>query len=206
MEWVYSEKVREHFQNPKNILWDENAFDADGRGEIGNAVCGDMMVMWIKVNKDNQTITDCKWKTYGCASAIASTSALSEMVKGMKLTDAYKLKPQDIMKELDGLPNNKIHCSVLGDKALRTAIDDYYKKNGIKEVNEEKGDRVVCTCLNVTLNDIKDAVWKKDVKNFNELQEHTKISTSCGQCETEARALLEEFLFLKEEEETNAKT
>ncbi len=203
MDWVYSEKVREHFQHPKNILWDENAFNADGRGEIGNAVCGDMMVMWIKVDKNSQTITDCKWKTYGCASAIASTSALSEMVKGMKLTDAYKLKPQDILKELGGLPNNKIHCSVLGDKALRAAIDDYNKKNGIQSATKEEGGRVVCTCLNVTIDDIKKAVWVNDVKNFEQLQDQTKISTSCGQCETEARTILEEFLFLKEEEENN---
>jgi Fe-S cluster assembly protein NifU len=199
MNWVYSEKVREHFQNPKNILWDENEYQADGMGEIGNAVCGDMMMMMIKVD-ENKIITDCKWKTYGCASAIASTSMLSEMVKGLSLEEAYKIKPRHIMKELDGLPNNKIHCSVLGDKALRKAIDDYYKKHGV-EIEEETESKVVCTCMNITENDIKHAVFEKKIEHFSELQEHTKIATSCGGCEKDARALLEEFVLMKEEEE-----
>ena len=88
------------------------------------------MLMVIKVDKKTQTITDCKWKTFGCASAIASTSMLSEMVKGMTIEEALKLTPTDIVKRLQGLPQNKIHCSVLGDKALRAAIEDYLKKNG----------------------------------------------------------------------------
>lgn len=204
MNWVYSEKVKEHFQNPKNILWDENDFESDGQGEIGNAVCGDMMLMMIKVDDHKQTITDCKWKTYGCASAIASTSMLSEMVKGMSIEEAYRIKPKDIMNQLEGLPNNKIHCSVLGDKALRKAIDDYYSKNGIDQ-KEQKEEKVVCTCLNVTENDIKQAVFNKQVQTFEELQAQTKISTSCGGCEQDARALLEEFVLMKEEEEEHDK-
>ncbi len=202
MKWVYSDKVKEHFTNPKNVLDDENSYNEDGRGEIGNAICGDMMLILIKVDKKKNIITDCKWKTYGCASAIASTSVLSEMVIGMKLEEAYKLKPVDIMKELDGLPNHKIHCSVLGDKALRNAIDDYYSRNNImKHKDGEKEDKVICKCLNITENDIKTAVSEKGINSFEELQEHTKISTSCGNCEEEARSLLEEFLLLKEEEE-----
>jgi nitrogen fixation NifU-like protein len=130
MNWLYSEKVKEHFVNPKNVLDNEEEFQPDGRGIIGNVKCGDEMLMVIKVDKKTQTITDCKWKTFGCASAIASTSMLSEMVKGMTIEEALKLKPSDIVKELQGLPQNKIHCSVLGDKALRAAIEDYLKKNG----------------------------------------------------------------------------
>ncbi len=202
MKWVYSDKVKEHFTNPKNVLDDENSYNEDGRGEIGNAICGDMMLILIKVDKKKNIITDCKWKTYGCASAIASTSVLSEMVIGMKLEEAYKLKPVDIMKKLDGLPNHKIHCSVLGDKALRNAIDDYYSRNNImKHKDGEKEDKVICKCLNITENDIKTAVSEKGINSFAELQEHTKISTSCGSCEEEARTLLEELLLLKEEEE-----
>ena len=201
MKWVYSEKVKEHFMHPKNILDDENNYMEDGRGEIGNAICGDIMLMLIKVDKDKNIITDCKWKTYGCASAVASTSVLSEMVKGMTLDEAYKIKPMDIMKELDGLPNHKIHCSVLGDKALRNAIDDYYIRNNIKTKDSEKEDKVICTCLNITKDDIKRTVFENGVNSFEELQEHTKISTSCGECEEEARSLLEEFLLVKEEEE-----
>ncbi len=128
MNWLYSEKVKEHFINPKNVLDSEEQFQPDGRGLIGNVKCGDEMLMVIKVDKKTQTITDCKWKTFGCASAIASTSMLSEMVKGMTINEALKLTPSDIVKELQGLPQNKIHCSVLGDKALRAAIEDYLKK------------------------------------------------------------------------------
>jgi len=201
MKWVYSEKVKEHFIHPKNILDDEDNYMEDGRGEIGNAICGDIMLMLIKVDKDKNIITDCKWKTYGCASAVASTSVLSEMVKGMTLDEAYKIKPMDIMKELDGLPNHKIHCSVLGDKALRNAIDDYYIRNNIKTKDSEKEDKVICKCLNITKDEIKKVVFENDIHSFEELQERTKISTSCGECEEEARSLLEEFILVKEEEE-----
>lgn len=199
MKWIYSDKVKEHFVNPKNILDDEGKINEDGRGEIGNAICGDMMLMLIEVDKEKKIIKDCKWQTYGCASAIASTSVLSEMVIGMSLEEAYKIKPADIMKKLEGLPNHKIHCSVLGDKALRNAIDDYYKRNNIQNNREEKEDPVVCNCLNVTENDIKKAVYEKDVNSFEKLQEHTKIATSCGGCEDEARVLLEQLLLQKEE-------
>ena len=128
IEWVYSEKVKEHFTNPKNILEDESAYAEDGKGLVGNVQCGDQMLIVIKIDKEKQIITDCKWRTYGCASAIASTSILSEMVKGMRIDDAYKLSPKDIVRDLGGLPDHKIHCSVLGDKALRAAIDDYYNR------------------------------------------------------------------------------
>ncbi len=123
-DWVYTEKVKEHFMNPQNVLENPDDYEADGEGLVGNIKCGDQMIMWIKVDKDKGVITDCKWKTYGCASAIASTSILSEMVKGMTLEEAYNISPKDITKELGGLPEHKVHCSVLGDKALRAAIND----------------------------------------------------------------------------------
>lgn len=120
--WLYSDKVKEHFMSPKNILDDEDKYDSDGRGEVGNIACGDQMLVVIKVKEGK--ITDCKWKTYGCASAIASTSMMSEMVIGMDLKQAYRIKPEDIVGKLGGLPDHKIHCSVLGDRALRAAIED----------------------------------------------------------------------------------
>ena len=129
-DWVYSEKVKEHFMNPKNLLLDEKNYQYDGKGEVGNVQCGDQMALYLQIDKENETIIDCKWKTYGCASAIASTSVLSEMVKGMTLEAAYKITPKEILEELDGLPTNKIHCSVLGDQALRAAIKDYYEQQG----------------------------------------------------------------------------
>ncbi|MFC2097074.1 iron-sulfur cluster assembly scaffold protein [Bacteroidota bacterium] len=200
MKWIYSDKVKEHFTNPKNVLEDEENFIADGNGETGNAVCGDMMNMLIKVDKEKGIISDCKWKTYGCASAIASTSILSEMAIGMKLEEAYKIKPKDILEKLKGLPNHKIHCSVLGDKALRAAIDDYYKRNNITNNIKEEFGNIVCRCMDVSKKDIKDAVFNKEINTFEDLQEETKIATGCGSCDLEARTVFEEFLLQKEEE------
>jgi len=129
--WLYTDKVKEHFFNPQNIFKsdaEEKVFEkeADGIGEVGSPACGDVMRMYIKV-KDGK-ITECRWKTFGCASAIASTSMLSEMVIGMDLEKAKKITPKDILNQLGGLPPQKIHCSVLGDQALRKAIEDYEGK------------------------------------------------------------------------------
>ena len=145
--WVYSEKVKDHFMNPRNILEDEEGFEADGRGITGSVKCGDEMLVVIKVDKERGVITDCRWKTYGCASAIASTSVLSEMVKGMTLEDAYQLGAKDVNRELGGLPEHKIHCSVLGDKALRAAINDYYARNGMADRIRSEEQRIVCKCM-----------------------------------------------------------
>jgi len=190
VNWVYTDKVLEHFMHPKNILADEKAFDADGRGITGNIKCGDQMIVAIKVDKEKGVIADCKWKTFGCASAIASTSVLSEMVKGMKLDDAYKLSPKDINKELGGLPEHKIHCSVLGDKALRSAINDYYERSGMTEKVKREEARVVCNCMNVTDHEIEEAVLE-GARTFYELQEKTKVSTVCGECKEDVERLLE---------------
>lgn len=128
---IYSKKVIKHFLHPKNFITNESeARNADGHGEAGNPVCGDLMKMWIWVK--NGKIVKCKWKTFGCASAIASTSILSEMVKGMKISDALKLKPERIVKKLGGLPAIKVHCSVLGSKALKEAIKDYLRRSHAK--------------------------------------------------------------------------
>lgn len=193
LNWLYSEKVKEHFINPKNLLIDEEAFEADGKGIVGNIRCGDQMLMMIKVDKDKHVITDCKWKTYGCASAIASTSVLSEMVKGMKLEDAYNISPKIIMRELGGLPEHKVHCSVLGDKALRSAINDYYEKNGLLDkIRAEKG-RTVCQCMNVTDREIENAVLE-GARDYAQLQEKTKIGTVCGQCKEESIELMKGYI------------
>jgi NifU-like protein involved in Fe-S cluster formation len=131
VEWAYSEIVKDHFMNPRNLLADETVYKEDGKGKIGNVKCGDEMLIAIQVDRDTGIITDCKWKTYGCAGAIASTSVLSEIAKGKTLDQAYNLSAKDIVKELGGLPENKVHCSVLGHKALRAAIDDYYRRKVI---------------------------------------------------------------------------
>jgi len=192
-KWVYSETVKEHFTNPRNVLKGEDDGSFDGIGTVGNIKCGDEMKMFIKVDKAKGVISDCKWKTYGCASAIASTSILSEMVKGMSLDKAYKVSPKDIAKLLEGLPEHKIHCSVLGDKALRAAIDDYYEKSGMSEKIEKEEARVICQCMNVTDHEIEDAVLE-GVRRYIELQEHTKLGMVCGQCKDEAIKLMNEYV------------
>lgn len=191
-KWVYTEKAKEHFINPRNVLDDEKDYKDDGKGIVGNIKCGDEMMVAIKVDKEKQVITDCKWKTYGCASAIASTSIMSEMVKGMPVDKAYRISPKDITKELGGLPEHKIHCSVLGDKALRAAIDDYYKRNGMEDKIKKEKARIVCQCMNVTDKEIERAVLD-GAKTLYELQEKTKLGTVCGQCKEEATRLLDEY-------------
>ncbi len=124
---LYSEKVMEHFQNPRNVGKME---DADGVGEVGNAKCGDIMKMYIKVEDD--IITDVKFNTFGCGSAIASSSMATEMIKGKPVSEALKLTNQAVAEALDGLPAHKLHCSVLAEEAVQSAIKDYYDKNGIE--------------------------------------------------------------------------
>ncbi len=189
-DWLYSEVVKDHFMNPRNILENEEAYKADGKGTVGNIKCGDQMMVAIQV-RDGK-VTDCKWKTYGCASAIASTSMLSEVVKGMTLDEAYHVTPADIAKRLGGLPEHKIHCSVLGDKALRVAIEDYFRKTGQEGMIEQEKAVIVCQCMNVTDKDIERAV-KEGARTYLDLQNKTKIGTVCGQCKEKTLELLEEY-------------
>lgn len=128
--WMYSDIVKEHFFNPQNFTT-EPPSSYSGLGMVGSPACGDMMRVWITVDKKTEKIKDFKWQTFGCASAIASTSVLSVMATengGLTLEQAEKLTPQDIIKRLGGLPDKKVHCSVLGDQALRAAIADYHLK------------------------------------------------------------------------------
>lgn len=129
---LYSDKVMDHFQNPRNV---GKIDDADGIGEVGNAKCGDIMRMYIKV-KDG-IITDCKFNTFGCGSAIATSSMATELIKGKSVDEALTLSNQAVVEALDGLPAHKIHCSVLAEEAVRAAVKDYYDKNGIAYDPEE---------------------------------------------------------------------
>lgn len=123
---LYSEKVMDHFANPRNVGEIE---DADGIGEVGNAKCGDIMKMYIKV--DGDIVSDCKFKTFGCGAAVATSSIATEMIKGKRIDDALKLTNKAVIEALDGLPSQKIHCSVLAEQAVKAALSDYYRKNGI---------------------------------------------------------------------------
>lgn len=189
--WVYTETVKDHFLNPRNI-WDEKEnFDADGVGEVGSLACGDQMRVGIKV-KDNH-ISDIRWLTYGCASAIASTSMMSEMVKGMSFDEAYRLTPDKITSALGGLPEHKFHCSVLGDKALRAAIDDYLLKNNIPNPYKSSVAKIICECKGITDEQIEELIRTKQVETFEELQEKTGLGTVCGKCKNKAMDLFTEL-------------
>lgn len=123
---LYSEKVMDHFIHPRNVGVLENA---DGIGEVGNAKCGDIMKIYLKI--ENDIITDVKFNTFGCGSAIASSSMATEMIKGKPLADALELTNKAVVEALDGLPAHKVHCSVLAEEAVKAAVKDYYDKNGI---------------------------------------------------------------------------
>ena len=192
IDWVYTETVKKHFMDPRNVLSDDEEFSEHGRGVVGNVTCGDQMVMLIKVDPDRNVISDCRWKTYGCASAIASTSVLSDMIKGMALEDAFNITPKDITRELGELPEHKIHCSVLGDKALRAAINDYYRRSGQNDKVRKEEAKTICQCMNVTDAEIEEAVLE-GARTYLELQEHTKLGTVCGQCKDEALELLAQY-------------
>ena len=124
---LYSEKVMDHFQHPRNVGKIE---DADGVGEVGNAKCGDIMKMYIKVD-ENEIITDVKFNTFGCGSAIATSSMATEMIKGKSIKEALAISNTAVVEALDGLPTNKIHCSVLAEEAVKAAVEDYYKRKGL---------------------------------------------------------------------------
>lgn len=126
---LYSEKVMDHFRNPRNV---GEIADADGIGEVGNAKCGDIMRMYIKVDKSTNIISDAKFMTFGCGSAIATSSIATEMIKGKPISEALELTNKAVVEALDGLPTHKIHCSVLAEEAVKLAIKDYYDKNNIE--------------------------------------------------------------------------
>ncbi|MCX6756980.1 MAG: iron-sulfur cluster assembly scaffold protein [Candidatus Nomurabacteria bacterium] len=136
-DWLYSDIVKDHFFNPRNLLLDDKDYVADGLGVAGSPLCGDMMVVWINVDKETNKITECKWRTFGCASAIASTSMMSVMATengGMTIAVAKRMTPESIIDRLAGLPDRKYHCSVLGHEALRKAVTDYEEN-----LNEKNG-------------------------------------------------------------------
>ncbi len=193
-QWVYTDTVKDHFMNPRN-LWQENEdFEPDGVGEVGSLACGDQMRVGIKV-KDGK-VSDIRWLTYGCASAIASTSMMSELVKGMTLKEAYGITPNMITDALGGLPEHKFHCSVLGDKALRAAIDDYLEKNNMDNPYKKSMAKIICECKGVTDQAIEELVKTDQVKTLDDLKRLTGAGTGCGKCQGKLTGLIEEYLHI----------
>jgi len=181
--WEYTDKVQEHFMNPRNV---GEVANASGVGEVGSLACGDALKLSIKVD-DNGIITDAQFKTFGCASAIASSSALTEMVKGMTIEEAEKLTNEDIADFLGGLPKEKMHCSVMGREALEAAIANY---RGV--ILPMAAGEVVCECFGVTDLEIIRAIRESELRSVEEITNFTKAGGGCGKCEERLRDILQQ--------------
>lgn len=184
--WDYTDAVKEHFIHPKNVGEIENP---DGVGNVGSISCGDALRLTIKVDRATEVITDAKFKTFGCASAIASSSMLTEMIIGMKLEDAEKLSNDDIARALGGLPKEKMHCSVMGREALEAAIADY---RGVT-LPMAQG-QIVCECFGVTDLEIIRAIRENDLKSIEDITHFTKAGGGCGRCHERLQEILDREL------------
>lgn len=191
--WVYSDIVKDHFFNPRNLLLEEPAEGSyDAIGEVGSPACGDMMRMWVKIDPKSERILDLKWKTFGCGSAIAATSMYSVMLTengGLTIVDALKVKPQDIMLRLGGLPDRKIHCSVLADKAFHKTVNNYFRATGQHERIMVEGAKVVDAALNITDKDIEEAVLE-GAKTIEEVQQKLKVGVGSPESAPEIEQLI----------------
>ena len=193
--WDYTDTVKDHFQNPRNVGILE---DADGIGEVGNIICGDAMKLSVKLTEDKKRIADARFQTFGCASAIASASALTELLKGKTVEEAAKLTNQDIADYLGSLPEAKMHCSVMGMEAFQAALADIRKKHPeyqLPGTNEPEGmDRVICQCFNVTEGKIREVIRLNHLKTVEQVTFYTKAGGGCGGCYEEIQQILDNEL------------
>ncbi len=181
--WDYSEKVMDHYRNPRNV---GKIDDADAIGVAGSLTCGDQLKIYLKI-KDG-IVTDAKFQTFGCGSAVASSSILTEMIIGKSIDDVRKITNKDIADQLGGLPPEKMHCSVMGYEALEDALKGYVDKDELDEAMDElhgkteKQDKIVCTCFGVTENQIWEALKINGLKTVEEVTNYTKAGGACGKC------------------------
>ena len=189
--WEYTDKVLEHFKNPKNA---GEIKDADATGQVGSLVCGDALKLTLKIDKKTQIIEDAKFLTFGCASAIASSSVLTEMIIGKTLEEASKITNQDIANELGSLPEEKMHCSVMGMEALEAAIKSY--KQGGKPIvyEQESSSKIVCKCFNVSEETIIKAIHTNKLTSVEDITHFTKAGGACGKCKGEIQKILNKVL------------
>ncbi|MDO8302349.1 MAG: Fe-S cluster assembly protein NifU [Sedimentisphaerales bacterium] len=181
--WDYTEKVKEHFFHPRNVGEVENP---DGVGEVGSLACGDALKLTFKLD-ENKRLVDVKFKTFGCGSAIASSSALTEIIKGMTIDEAAKVTNKEIADYLGGLPEQKMHCSVMGREALEAAIENY---RGGGKVKHELSGRVVCTCFGVTEDEIVRVIKDNDLTAVDQVTNYCKAGGGCGGCKGEIEKLI----------------
>ena len=182
--WEYTETVKDHFLNPRNA---GKIDDADGVGEVGSLACGDALKLYLKIDDDR--IVDAKLQTFGCGSAIASSSALTEMVKGKTLDEALAITNRNIADYLGGLPKEKMHCSVMGREALEAAINDY---RGVEVERRELEGEVVCECFGITDVQIRRAVEENRLKTIEDVTHYTKAGGGCERCHSEIERILAE--------------
>jgi NifU-like protein len=184
--WDYTEKVRDHYLHPRNV---GEIPDPDGFGEVGNITCGDALRLTFKLDK-NGKVADIRFKTFGCGSAIASASVLTEMCRGKTLDEIKKITNKDIARALDGLPKEKMHCSVMGQEALDAAIR-FYESGGKETKPALKEGQVVCTCFGVTDKEIETAVRENNLTTIEEVTNFTKAGGGCGGCHTEIQKIID---------------
>ena len=196
--WNYSEKVMEHYRNPRNVGSIE---DADAIGEAGSLSCGDMLKLYLKVDK-NGIITDAKFQTFGCGSAVASSSILTEMVIGKHIDEARKITNKQIVDALGGLPPEKMHCSVMGHEALEAAIADYYNE----EITIQKDEEVVCNCFHITKTFLENEIKSNNLKTIDDVINYTKAGGACGRCQGKIKAILDDINSEKPKQENLTKT
>ena len=193
--WDYSEKVLDHYRNPRNVGKIDNA---DLIGEAGSLACGDSLKLYLKLDGDK--IVDAKFQTFGCGSAVASSSILTEMIIGKTLDEAKQITNKDIADELGGLPQQKMHCSVMGHEALEDALKKYYGEEINDDLPQETQDKIVCTCFNVTENQIWEAIKINNLKTVEEVTNYTKAGGACGRCRGNIQDILNTYWGAKEKE------
>ncbi|MCQ2739382.1 MAG: Fe-S cluster assembly protein NifU [bacterium] len=192
--WDYSEKVLDHYRNPRNV---GKIDDADMIGEAGSLACGDSLKLYIKL--DGNLIKDAKFLTFGCGSAVASSSILTEMIIGKTLDEVKKITNKDIADELDGLPQEKMHCSVMGKEALEDALKKYFgsESDEWKEFelsnNSNSGEKIICNCFNVTENQIWEALKINGLKTVEEVTNYTKAGGACGRCKSAIQDVIDTY-------------
>lgn len=192
-QWYYSPVVKDHFFNPRNLMLEEpDASRYSAVGMVGSPACGDVMKMWLKIEPGTERVQELKWRTFGCASAIAATSMFSVMVTengGMPLDVVLKIRPQDIIARLDGLPDRKIHCSVLTEKAFREAVNDYFRRAGQYERVVADGSRLVDARLGITERDIEEAV-REGATDLDAVQQKLKVGIGSPEITAEVEQLV----------------